>query len=133
MPLNKLDIIQLVKPLNLPTDQYSLLMGAALVFHGVKEFANDIDLGCSNELFVSMLEKGYEVSLSRSGYEKVIVGNKISFYKEWLPLKKILIDDIPVADLASVIADKKRFNRPKDINDIVLIGEFIKCKEMFYD
>lgn len=128
MLLNKSAIIHIVERLMFPIDQYSILMGAALVLHGVKKFANDIDLGCSPELFESFRKTGYEISVNRAGYQKIVIDEYISIYKGWMPTKTVLIEGVPVSDLESIVSDKKRFNRPKDVNDIALIKAFLANK-----
>lgn len=129
MPLNKKAIKSILASFKFPITEYSLLMGSALVFLGVKEYTNDVDLGCSANLFESIITKGYRTSISRSGYTKIIINENVSIYKEWLPFKTVLIDGIPVSDLESVISDKKRFGRPKDIADIALIDEFVRQRK----
>ncbi len=133
MPLDRLEIIRIVTSLKFPVDQYSLLMGAALVLHGVKEFANDIDLGCSVKLFDMILNGGYNISVSRSGYQKIDISDTVAMYKEWMPSKIALIDGIPVSALQSIISDKKRYSRPKDIEDIALIKDFVARGGMPHD
>lgn len=128
MPLDKQTIIYDISNLYLPSDQYCVLMGAALVLHGIKENANDVDLGCTAELFASLIEQGYSRCPSCSVHEKIALGKNIFVYKDWLPAESIFIDGIQTADLKSIIRDKKALGRQKDIEDIAKISCFMSRK-----
>jgi len=64
--LCKDSIIKIIKGLDLPLNEYWITSGSALVMHGVKEAANDIDLGCTISLWELKKQK------SKLGREKDI-------------------------------------------------------------
>lgn len=133
MHLDKANIIHEIIRLNIPANQYWVIMGAALVLHGVRESASDIDLGCTSELFNSLLDSGYSLSPSNSGKKKITLCPYIHIYMEWTAENVVFIDDIPVADIYSIISDKERFARPKDLKDINTIKHFISKENDIHD
>ncbi len=125
MHFDKSMILKELRSISLPIEKYWVVMGAALVLHGVKETTKDIDIGCSLELFSYLLERGYEVKLSNSGKRKITLKENINIYCEWDIKGFVIIDSIQVADLDSIIIDKKKLGRDKDMDDINSIMLFI--------
>lgn len=113
--LNELD------HLGLDRNKFWVIMGAALVLHGIKEYTNDIDLGCSIAEFENLLLLDYEVEYSRSGKRKIILTNQITIYEGWGANHTILVDGYSIASISDVIKDKLKLNREKDRRDIDLI------------
>lgn len=125
--MNKHDILEVLNNFSYEWHEYWLVMGSALVLHGIKETTDDIDIGCSAKLFNQLEMEGYKPVLSRTGKPRIDFGENCHFYLEW----KADIDSIEgvqVADLQSVVADKQRFRRKKDIDDIVLIHRYLEGK-----
>lgn len=125
MHYDKSTILEELRSISLPIEKYWVVMGAALVMHGVKETTKDIDIGCSLELFTYLLERGYELKLSSSGKKKITIKENINIYCEWHIKGFVIIDSIQVADLDSIINDKKKLGRDKDMDDINSIMLFI--------
>jgi hypothetical protein len=100
------------------------MTGAALVLHGVKEYAGDIDIGCSEELFQSLLQRGYKLQQIKS-YEGIIIDDCIEIYRNWQSEKVVYIEDIPVADINYIRKYKEDLGREKDLRDIELIDEYL--------
>lgn len=118
-------ILKELRDLSLPIENYWVVMGAALVLHGVKKTTKDIDIGCNLELFTYLLERGYELKLSNSGKKKITIKENINIYCEWNIKGFVIIDSIQVADLDSIMIDKKKLGRDKDMDDINSIMLFI--------
>ncbi|MCI8508467.1 MAG: hypothetical protein HFJ06_07915 [Lachnospiraceae bacterium] len=129
MQFNKSMILEELRNSSLPIEQYWVVMGAALVLHGVKETTRDIDIGCSLELFNYLLGRGYKLKLSGSGKKKITINKNINIYCEWNINGFVIIDSIQVADLDTIISDKKKLGRDKDIVDINSIILFKSKKE----
>lgn len=110
-------------------DSFWLVMGAALVLHGVKSETEDIDLGCTSEKFQTLLDAGYKVFSSKSGLRKIILDVNVSVYENFYTERVVHMDGIGVSDIMSIRKIKTEYNRTKDINDIELIDEFIARKE----
>lgn len=124
--LNKDKIIMTVSQLRFPQNSFWLVMGGALVMHGVRHTTKDIDIGCNNNLFEQLKSRGYDVSISRSGRERIDYTDLVHVYKDWSVDSINVIDGIPVASLTSIIKDKQSFGRSKDIVDIELIRQALK-------
>lgn len=131
--LNKSTIITKVKQLCFPKNSYWLVMGAALVLHGIKCSTHDIDIGCTKELFEKLIKQGFENSISRSGKEKIVINDNISIYKEWSSDEIVFICGLPVVSLGCIIKDKEKLGRDKDISDINLIAEYLNSRRLEND
>lgn len=123
--LVKKDIIDICNRLNLNPDEYCLGFGGALVLYGIKDSTVDIDINVTNTLF-NKLSQIYKVDyamfnepyISIDGIVDVFIGSSMN--------SKIYIEGIPVSALQEIIESKRRLGRPKDIEDIICIEEFIR-------
>lgn len=125
--LNRSQILDKLKSLNFPANQYCVMTGAALVIHGIKPETTDIDIGCSSKLFKALLNRGFEL-IEKMSFEAIIIDECIEIFEDWLPEKIELIEGIPVADINSIRRYKERLGRDKDIRDIELIDRFLEQK-----
>ncbi|MDF2892234.1 MAG: hypothetical protein K0R80_2601 [Clostridia bacterium] len=126
--LNRVDILQKLKNLKLPKDQYCVMTGAALVLHGVKETTRDIDIGCSERLFDLLLQQGYQLKQLKS-FEGIIIDDCIEIFRNWQAEKIVYIEDTPVADICCIMRYKQNLAREKDLKDIELIHEYLEAKQ----
>ncbi len=126
MSLNRQEILQTVQDLPYNKESFWLVMGSAMVMWEIKDSTSDIDIGCSKELFKYLLEQGFSNQMSRSGRWRIDYNSQIHFYLEWSVENLVVIDNIQVADIDSIVNDKKRFKRSKDIQDLSLIQEYLK-------
>lgn len=122
--LNKKVILQKLKELNFPKNQYCVMTGAALVLQGVKEYTNDIDIGCSEALFQSLLKQGYKLQQLKS-FEGIIMDDCIEIFRNWQAENTVYIEDTPVADIYCIRNYKKTLGRAKDLEDIALIDVYL--------
>lgn len=122
--LDKREIILKLRALDLPKDQYCVMTGAALVLHGVKDCTQDIDIGCSEQLYNRLLSQGYmEQQIKR--FKGIVIDDCIEIFRNWQADKVVYIDDIPAADIYSVRKYKQELGREKDLMDIELIDEYL--------
>ena len=126
MNLNKDNVLRIISQLPFPRNSFWVIMGGALVLHGVRDVTNDIDIGCNNTLFEQLQSCGHVVSISRSGKERIDYTDLVHIYREWVVDSIDLIDNVQVASLKSIIKDKQLLGRTKDIQDIELIQQFLK-------
>lgn len=126
--LDKGEIIEILIKLNLPKDQYCVMTGAALVLHGVKQNTRDIDIGCSVELYQSLLEQGYETKQIKE-HKGIFIGDHIEIFGNWHADKMVYIDGVPAADIYSIRNYKKKLGREKDLADIAIIDQYLAAKE----
>ncbi|OGO76766.1 MAG: hypothetical protein A2Y23_05870 [Clostridiales bacterium GWB2_37_7] len=125
--LNKEDILYKLKNLNLPKDQYCVMTGSALVLHGVKEDTQDIDIGCSKELFLELLQRGHRQEQLKS-FAGIVIDDCIEIFENWIAKKIVYIEDIPVADIDCIREYKQFLAREKDLEDIELIDEYVAAR-----
>ncbi|MBR5228014.1 MAG: hypothetical protein IKV94_05200 [Clostridia bacterium] len=124
--MNRIELIQLLKSLNLPKDEYYILGGGSLLLCGLRETTKDLDLCVSSELFITLKDK-----YSLSEKDK----NSCGFYKlteliEVVPtpkenFKAQEVDGFLVESLETILAYKKKRNLPKDQIDIQNIEKFL--------
>lgn len=122
--LNKKDILQKLKELNFQKDEYCVMTGAALVLQGVKEYTVDIDIGGSEKLFESLLQRGYKLQQLKS-FECIIIDDCIEIFRNWQAEKIVYIEDVPVADIYCIRKYKNDLAREKDLKDIELIDNYL--------
>lgn len=120
------DIIQTIKSMNLPSQEYWITSGAALVIHGVKETTRDIDLGCTSILIDKFIKEGCKYRLVEDNSRIVEVTDKIYLLENWFVDEILIIENLPVASLESIKKQKSQLGREKDLVDIKLIDDYIK-------
>lgn len=125
--LNRNQILDKLKSLNFPKNQYCVMTGAALVIHGVRPDTTDIDIGCTSKLFKELLHRGFEL-IEKESFEAIVIDGYIEIFEDWVPENIELIEGIPVADINSIRQYKERLGRDKDIRDIELIDRFLEQK-----
>ena len=122
--MTKEQITKAFEQVPLPIDSCWLVMGAALVMHGIRNDTHDIDIGCTPEAFDMLIDLGYHVTLSRSGRRKLSLNSEITVYEGFCTQSVHYIDGVPVADLASIRKTKATFGRQKDLADIEQIDQY---------
>lgn len=104
-------------------DEYYILAGGALMFHGLREETDNMDLCISTDLFewlcrthsVELIEqKNICPTYLIDGQIRCIVKEKRDFDCETISI-------FPVETLSSILAFKKQRNLPKDVEDIAKI------------
>ncbi len=123
--LKRGDIVAALMDSGLSRSDYWVIMGAALVLHGVRSVTSDIDLALSDILFGQLLDAGYAPLMSRSGRDKVIITGSITGYKDWRPSSWVTDQGIQVATLDSVVAEKEELGRQKDLADIATVRLYL--------
>jgi hypothetical protein len=124
--LNRNNIIDILKELNLPANEYWITSGAALVLHRVKESTRDIDLGCTTNLVECFIKKGCKYRVVEDNTRIVDVNDEIELLENWFVDEVEFIDGLPLASLLSVRKQKEALGREKDIAHIKMIDEYIK-------
>lgn len=126
--INKEDIIKIVKELNLPKNEYWITSGAGLVMHNVKKGTNDVDLGCTKDLFEQLIKKGYNYKIIEDNLRIMTISDVVEVIENWFVDEIIILDGMPVATLESIRKQKLQLGREKDFRDIELIDEFVKSQ-----
>ena len=120
--LNKEDILNMLKREQLDTNKYWLTSTAALVLHGVKESANDIDIGAGTDFVNEYISYGKKLRVGKNDVRIVSITDYIEVIENWYVDKIEYIDDIPVASLEDIKRQKLELGRQKDFADIELIN-----------
>lgn len=126
--MDKNELIKLVESLNFPQEEYYILSSGCLLFYGLREKANDLDLCISEKLFNNIKEKYnlVEEKKNECGFYKlndlveVVVDSPAEFenqydFKYGYQLQKLEI----------ILMDKKKRNLPKDKCDIDNIDRYL--------
>lgn len=124
--MNKCEILEALKEINLPKEEYYILSGGCLVLYGLKEATNDLDLCVSKKGFEILKSKFYFGEDNKSEHDfyqindycEVIVKDKA----DW---KYSKIDGYQVEDLETLLSFKERRNMEKDKQDIINIKKYL--------
>ena len=125
--MKKIELLNLLKELNFPKDEYYVLSGASLVLRGIREEANDSDLCISEELFNQIKDKFNLIQEKKNecGFYKIndnleIVVDKKDDFKMEIGKKYNL------EDLQTILDFKIKRNKPKDKDDIENIKKYLE-------
>ncbi|MDD4353290.1 MAG: hypothetical protein PHN56_02410 [Candidatus Nanoarchaeia archaeon] len=124
------DLINELKKLNLPKDEFSVFGSGPIAVRGLKE-PGDLDIIVTENLW-NILKKKYEL-IKKQDYEFLTV-NGIDIFNKWthpeytineLIKTSDIIDGIRFVTLKTVLEWKKKRNLEKDKMDIILIQDYI--------
>ena len=124
--MDKSEIIEILKGLDLPDGKYWLVTGSAMVIYGLKPLTHDIDMGGDKRLIDGLVAKGYISEVGKDGKRKVVLSPLVEVYEDWLFDKTEEVDGVPVVSLQGLLQMKKKLNREKDKKDILRIEERLK-------
>ena len=121
--MNKLTLTEKVLSLQLPVGSYCVLAGGAMLFYGLREQTQDIDLHINEQAFAFLLQTQNVRTLDEERRHYAI-GDDVEMYV--VPSETIVYevrDGVCVQTAEEILALKKRLGREKDAADIkVLIG-----------
>ena len=125
--MKKIELLNLLKELNFPKDEYYVLSGASLVLRGIRKEANDLDLCISEELFNEIKDKYNlaEGNKNECGFYKIndnleiVVDKKEDFKME-------IGEKYNLEDLQTILDFKIKRNKPKDQKDIENIKKHLE-------
>lgn len=128
--MNKEDILNMLKELNFPKNEFYIVGGSSLVMRGIREIAGDLDLCISTELFNNIKEKYNLTDEKRNecGFYKinddleVVVNEKYEFDMEEGELYNL-------ENINTILNFKLKRNASKDQKDIENIKKYIEGKK----
>jgi len=126
--MNKQDIINKLNQFNLDKNEYWLMADSAMIFYGLRQQTNDIDIGCTTKL-ADKLAQTYPCQLRPDGTRRIELAKDIEVYENWLYDKVVQIEDIPVVSLQGILETKLVLNRPKDQEDIMAIKKALSNQD----
>ncbi|MDE7251212.1 MAG: hypothetical protein K2N82_15320 [Lachnospiraceae bacterium] len=118
---DKQSLIQRLKELSFPENEYWVVAGGAMVLHGFRPQTHDIDLGCSTLLADKLEQQGYFVSRCDDGTRRILYSEDIEIFENWLEGTVEIISGVPVVCIAGLIQLKKKLGRENDLADIALM------------
>lgn len=129
-----MNIIQKIKELNLPNDQYVVVSSGILDILGIRK-ALDVDIAVTKDLFNKIketgeweeIEKYNKIFLKKEGFDIIPQLNweKYITTVEEANKSALLVEDIPFMNLDELIKFKTALGREKDIRDIELIKDYL--------
>ena len=124
--MNKNTLTEKVLSLHLPQGSYCVLAGGAMLFYGLREQTQDVDLHITEEAF-SMLLQTQKVDVLDEERRHYAIGEDIEMYVT-APERVVyeVRDGVCVQTVQEILDLKMRLNREKDIHDIALLREWIK-------
>ena len=135
-----MNLIQKIKELNFPKDQYVVVGSGILDVLGIRT-ASDIDIAVTKELHQRLRELGNweenerydKIFLKKDVYEIIPQLNweKYNTNTEEAISSALIIEDIPFMNLFELIKFKTALGREKDFMDIKLINEYLDNKTEF--
>ena len=118
---DKRSLLQRLKELSFPENEYWVVAGGAMVLHGFRSRTQDIDLGCSTLLADKLERQGYRVSRCADGSRKIAYSDDIEIFENWIEDTVENISGVPVVSVDGLIQMKTKLGREKDLEDIALI------------
>lgn len=132
--------LESLKRLNLPNSDFIIVSSGALAIRGIRE-ARDIDVVVTKTLWNELSEK-YPVVLE-DNVERIHFDNDIEILNpkqsifgnsELLPLEEMfkeadVFEDIKFINLNHLKKVKQKVGREKDLNDIVLIDNYLESQK----
>lgn len=118
---DKQSLIQRIKALPFPEEEYWVVAGGAMILHGFRPLTHDIDLGCTTLLADELERERYPVLRSDDGTRKIRYSEDIEIFENWLEGAVEIISGVRVVSVDGLIKMKKKLGREKDFADIALI------------
>lgn len=119
--MNRDTLLQRLKELSLPKEEYWVVAGGAMVLHGFRTETHDIDLGCSTFLADKLEKQGYIISYCEDGNRRIRYSNDVELFENWIEGEVELVSGIPVISIDGLVQMKRKLGREKDLTDILLI------------
>ena len=126
--MNRAELIERVKALPFPKEDYWVITGGAMVLYGLREQTHDIDLGCTSRLADELEQQGAEVSIRKDGTRKLVLDGDVEIMENWLYDRVETVEDIPVISLKGLKAMKLSLGREKDLRDVALIDAYLASR-----
>ena len=124
--MNKHEIMQKLRELGLPEEEYWLVAGGAMVLHGINNETHDIDLGCSRRLADRLDAMGFPSERMQDGKRRFAIGSEIEIFEEWLFDRVEFAEGLPVISLKGLVMMKESLGREKDRADIAAIRDYLR-------
>lgn len=125
--MTRADILERLRALDWPADEYWLVAGGAMVLYGLRPETHDLDLGCTTARADALEAAGvpFEEMPDGSGRRFTVSGD-VEVFENWLMDRVELVDGVPVVSLQGLREMKRALGREKDLKDIARIDAFLQ-------
>ena len=124
--MDRTDILNKLRALDWPKEDYWVVAGAAMVLHGLRAETRDLDLGCTTARADILAAASVPFRHMDDGSGRWFkVSEDIEVFENWLTDRVELVDGVPVVSLQGLRAMKAALGREKDLRDIALIDAFL--------
>ena len=120
--MNKLAYLASLKHLNLPKTDFIILSGGSLLLRGLREASADLDLCVSKKLAKQI--NLYDAPKDEKGF--FVPFENCQMMDDFDKFEFNIVEGYQCETLESILAFKKRVNRPKDLKDIKAIERYLK-------
>ncbi len=120
--MTRADILERLRALDWPVEDYWLVAGGAMVLHGLRPETQDLDLGCTTARADALAAAGVPFRYMDDGSGRwFTVNEEVEVFENWLQDRLELVDGVPVVSLKGLREMKLALGREKDLKDIARI------------
>lgn len=120
--MTRADILERLRALDWPVEDYWLVAGGAMVLYGLRTETHDLDLGCTTARADALEAAGVPFEeMSDGNGRRFIVSGDVEVFENWLMDRVELVDGVPVVSLKGLREMKLALGREKDLKDIARI------------
>ena len=120
--MNKADILQKLRDLSWPAEDYWVVAGAAMVLYGLRPETRDLDLGCTTARADALEAAGVPFRHMDDGSGRwFALSGDVEVFENWFADRVALVEGVPVVSLKGLRDMKQALGREKDLRDIALI------------
>ena len=125
--MTRTDILERLRALDWPADEYWLVAGGAMVMYGLRPETHDLDLGCTTARADALEAAGvpFEEMSDGSGRRFTVSGD-VEAFENWLMDRVELVDGVPAVSLQGLREMKRALGREKDLRDVARIDAFLQ-------
>ena len=125
--MTRADVLERLRALNWPVEDYWLVAGGAMVLYGLRPETHDLDLGCTTARADALEAAGvpFEEKSDGSGRRFTVSGD-VEVFENWLTDRVDLVDGVPVVSLQGLREMKRALGREKDLRDVARIDAFLQ-------
>lgn len=125
--MTRADILERLRALDWPADEYWLVAGGAMVMYGLRPETHDLDLGCTTARADALAAAGVPYKEMEDGSGRWFsVSGDVEVFENWLMDRVELVDGVPVVSLKGLREMKRALGREKDLRDVARIDAFLQ-------
>ena len=125
--MNRADVLEKLRTLNWPLEDYWVVAGAAMVLYGLRAESRDIDLGCTTARADALEAAGVPYRRMDDGSGRwFTLDRNVEVFENWLVDRVELVEGVPVISLQGLRQMKAALDREKDRKDIALIDALLQ-------